>query len=81
MGSYRGMFFRHSTKQIAETSELVGFVKNLPDDSVEIIAEGQKEKLEELARWAIRGPEGAHVTRCETERQKATGKFQTFSIK
>lgn len=79
-GTVQGVFFRHSTKQIAEKLKFTGSVKNLPDGGVEIIAEGEKEKLEELARWAEHGPKYATVTSREMKWEEATGEFLTFSI-
>lgn len=79
-GTVQGVFFRHSTKKHADELGLVGIVKNTSDGSVEIIAEGSKEKIDSLITWAARGPELAHVTICETHWEDATGEFNTFSI-
>ncbi|CDR34433.1 acylphosphatase [Criblamydia sequanensis] len=49
-GKVQGVFFRATTKKHADQLGLFGSVKNLSDGSVEIIAQGPKEKLEELLR-------------------------------
>lgn len=79
-GTVQGVFFRHSTKALAEKLGLTGYASNLVDGSVDIVAEGAKEKLNELFRWAERGPEHATVLQCETKWEEATGEFSTFSI-
>ena len=53
-GRVQGVFFRASTQKVAEGLELTGWVKNCSDGSVEVHAEGDKEKLEErLAKLAV----------------------------
>jgi len=59
---------------------LVGWVKNTPDGKVEIVAEGDKEKLEELIAWCKKGPLFAKVENVEVEWQESTGEFSSFEI-
>jgi len=80
-GTVQGVFFRHSTKALAEKLGLTGYVSNLADGSVDIVAEGAKEKLNELFKWAQSGPEHAAVLQCETTWEEATGEFSAFSIR
>ncbi|CAD7934627.1 unnamed protein product [Amoebophrya sp. A120] len=58
-GKVQGVYYRDSTKKKAELLGLVGAAWNLKDGRVEIIAEGTKDKLDELERWCHLGPEGA----------------------
>ena len=48
IGRVQGVFFRASTLEQAQSLNLVGFVENLPDGSVEVVAEGPKYALEDL---------------------------------
>ncbi|MDP6476716.1 MAG: acylphosphatase, partial [Nitrospinaceae bacterium] len=55
-GRVQGVFFRASTQTRALELSLVGWVRNLPDSSVEIHAEGDRENLELLIEWCRQGP-------------------------
>ena len=79
-GHVQGVFFRASTQKKAEGLGLSGWVKNRPDGSVEIHAEGSREKLEELIAWCRNGPPQAEVSTiglCWTEAES----FSSFEIR
>jgi len=80
-GSVQGVGFRFTTIEKARNLGLVGWARNNPDGSVEIIAEGSKEKLEKLAIWAKKGPFLANVEKIETSWEKAIGGFTSFDVK
>lgn len=80
-GDVVGVSFRLSTIYIARELGLVGWVRNTENGGVEIVAEGPKEKLENLVKWAHKGPPIARVEKVEVEWQKATGEFTEFGIK
>jgi len=56
IGRVQGVFLRETTKQKAHELKIVGTIKNLPDDSVEIIAQGPKIRLQELVVWLDNDP-------------------------
>ncbi|MDP6477550.1 MAG: acylphosphatase, partial [Nitrospinaceae bacterium] len=58
---------RASTQTRALELSLVGWVRNLPDSSVEIHAEGDRENLELLIEWCRQGPPSAKVTRVDSD--------------
>ncbi len=60
-GMVQGVFFRVSTREVAQKLGVRGTVRNLSDGSVEIIAEGKEEKLNKLIRFAKNGPPSAKV--------------------
>ena len=60
-GKVQGVFFRQSTKELASALNLAGYVKNLPDGSVEIVATGNDEHIDHLIRWCSAGPPKAKV--------------------
>lgn len=60
-GLVQGVFYRASTKEIATQLSLVGYVRNLPDGSVEINAQGSAKAVEALHEWAKKGPKSARV--------------------
>ena len=47
-GEVQGVGFRATAKRLADQLQLTGYVKNLPDGSVELVAQGKKEMLEQL---------------------------------
>ncbi|MDK2959544.1 MAG: acylphosphatase [Synergistaceae bacterium] len=59
----QGVGFRHWTARTALSLGLTGWVRNLPDGSVEVQAQGEREALDKMAAWLRRGPSSARVTR------------------
>lgn len=80
-GLVQGVFFRHHTREKGESLGLTGWIRNTGDDKVEIVAEGAKEKLENLVTWVHQGPPAARVEKVEVEWSEATREFQGFEIK
>ncbi len=60
-GKVQGVFFRASTRQEAQRLGLCGWVRNEPDGSVRIEAEGDEPVLEQLVAWCQHGPDQARV--------------------
>jgi acylphosphatase len=59
---------------------LTGTVRNLPDNSVEITAEGDKKQLHKLADRLKQGPAGARVDNLELTWTEYTGQYSDFSV-
>jgi acylphosphatase len=66
-GSVQGVFFRASTQSQASEHSLTGWVRNLPDGTVEIHAEGEKESLDRFIEWCRQGPPAANVQRLDLD--------------
>jgi acylphosphatase len=79
-GRVQGVAFRHHARLVAERLRLVGRVRNQPDGSVWIVAEGPRERLEQLLDWAADGPEHAVVSTCHHEWQQASGDHTDFRV-
>jgi len=80
-GRVQGVFFRAHTRDLAQKLGLSGFVRNLPDGGVEVVAEGPEEKLQELIQFCHHGPPLAHVTNVEIRWEEPTGEFRGFSAR
>ena len=67
-GRVQGVCFRMYTQQQAENKGLTGWVRNLPDGRVELMAFGNQQQLDELNHWLKSGPSMAQVSnlQCET---------------
>lgn len=61
MGRVQGVFFRVETQKEALRLQLKGYVKNNPDGSVTVLAQGEEDKLQQLIEWCKKGPDGALV--------------------
>jgi acylphosphatase len=59
---------------------ITGWVKNCPDGSVEIVAEGSMQQLQDLIAWCRSGPQGARVERVNRDWQDFRGEFDRFFI-
>ncbi len=79
-GRVQGVYFRASTQREARRLGLSGWVRNRPDGSVEILAEGEELSIRELHGWAQKGPSAARVDRVDTRWRGFTGEFPDFRI-
>lgn len=78
-GRVQGVFFRDSTRERALKLGLTGSARNMPDGSVEVLACGRQDALEQLRAWLQSGPPMASVASVEStdvEHQK----FRNFTI-
>ena len=79
-GLVQGVFFRREITDLARRLGILGWVRNLPDGKVEVLAEGDKTRLDELIRFCHVGPRGAVVKRVEVEWSDYSGGFRGFRI-
>ena len=80
-GRVQGVLYRHNTQKMAQKLGLTGQVGNLADGRVEVVFEGEKDKIEEMIKWARRGPFLAKVENLEIIWEKYKDEFQNFKIK
>lgn len=80
-GRVQGVYFRASTRDQARQLGLAGWVRNCADGSVELLAEGETAKLEQLITWCHSGPRGAAVSEVTAEWQATVGEFVGFVVK
>ncbi len=60
-GRVQGVFFRDSTRRVAESLGITGHAINLPDGDVEVLACGDEASLDQLGKWLKDGPPHARV--------------------
>jgi acylphosphatase len=61
MGKVQGVYFRHSARLEAKRLGVRGLARNLPDGSVEVLAQGSQSSVDALRQWLNRGPARARV--------------------
>jgi len=66
-GLVQGVWYRASTQKKAKEIGVTGWVKNLPDGAVEVLACGTPEQLEYLEQWLWHGPDAAEVKAVEVK--------------
>jgi acylphosphatase len=60
-GKVQGVYFRHSARLEAKRLGVRGLARNLPDGSVEVLAQGSQGSVDALRQWLHRGPAHARV--------------------
>lgn len=80
-GRVQGVFFRHHTKEIAKKLDLSGYVKNLQNGDVEIVAKGSDGRLKELVEFCKKGPQLAKVGGIKIEYLDSKEEFYNFEIR
>jgi acylphosphatase len=79
-GIVQGVGFRYCAAQTARALGLRGYVRNLPDGCVEVVAEGEEARLERLRAWLEKGPPGAYVRHLQAHYAPARGLYKSFTI-
>lgn len=77
-GRVQGVAFRHYTCQSALELGVTGWVRNLPDGSVEGLFEGDEDAVAALVEWCRSGPPAARVDRLDIGTGSYSGEFDSF---
>ena len=72
-GRVQGVYYRDSCRQMAQRLGLDGWVRNLADGSVEVVAEGPRDDVSALAAWCRTGPPRAEVSGVEIVDEEPEG--------
>lgn len=78
-GKVQGVTFRETTKYVADQSGIKGFIRNEPDGSVYLEAEGEQWELDSFLEWCNDGPDRAKVESCTREEAELKN-FMDFVI-
>jgi len=79
-GRVQGVGFRYFVQHVGSRLGLCGNVRNCPDSTVEIVVEGEAEKIAEFLKKVEQGPPLARVLRVDVEDIPAQGKYRSFLI-
>jgi len=81
-GYVQGVGFRYSAVRMADKiGNITGYIRNLPNGTIEVVAEGPEEKLNEFLDWLHHGPSSAIVERVDVEWQPYLGQYNSFIVK
>ncbi len=80
-GYVQGVFFRATTQERARELQVSGWVRNRWDGTVEVLAEGEESRVDELVKWCHKGPPGARVTHVWVEEEPYQGEYDEFRIR
>jgi acylphosphatase len=79
-GRVQGVFFRDTTRRMAESRGVAGWVSNRPDGNVEAVFEGEADSVESMLSFCREGPRGAVVERVEVIEEEPEG-LRGFAIR
>jgi acylphosphatase len=79
-GRVQGVYFRQGMMETAEKNNVLGWVRNLPDNRVESVLEGNDSNVDAVIEWAHFGPAGAIVDELKISEENFTGEFREFEI-
>ncbi len=79
-GRVQGVYFRASTKKIADSFGINGWVRNLADGSVEVMAFGDLENIKKFSSWIKQGPEKAEVSAIDICKINYDQSYKGFEI-
>ena len=77
----QGVGFRYAAREVAGECPVTGWVRNLADGSVEIVAKGSHDAVARMTAWAQRGPRHASVDRVHIESFADTSEHLAFEIR
>lgn len=80
VGHVQGVGFRYTVDRIAGHFEVTGYVRNLPDGRVEMMAEGDESQLKDLLQAVRDSPMSRNIRHVEVLWQPAEHRFDSFGI-
>lgn len=80
-GKVQGVFFRANTRDAAVREGVFGWVRNLPDGTVEAVFEGDEEKVSSVIKWCKESQPYARVDGAVVTEEKYTGEFRRFEVR
>jgi len=79
-GKVQGVFFRETSRKIAEKLNIKGWIKNIPEEKVEALITGDEKNVSDFIKWCKTGPDRAKVKEVIVTKQPETF-FDKFEVK
>jgi acylphosphatase len=79
-GRVQGVGFRYSAREVACGYEVTGFVRNLPDGRVELVAEGEEAEAQAFLVAIQESQLGGHIRGEDVSWSAAVGEFNGFEV-
>jgi acylphosphatase len=79
-GRVQGVGFRYTVQDLAERFDVRGYVRNLPDGGVELVAEGRPDEIDRFLA-TIGEKMGVFIKKRTDNDSPATGEFEDFSVR
>jgi acylphosphatase len=79
-GLVQGVFFRDSTRRLAQRHGVAGWVANRADGAVEAVFEGEADAVERLVEFSREGPRGAQIESVAVTKEEPEG-LSGFSVR
>jgi len=79
-GKVQGVFFRQALKVLAIKNNVYGWVRNLKDNRVEALLEGDSNAVNLIVEWAHHGPANARVDEIKFNNEEFKNEFATFEV-
>jgi acylphosphatase len=80
-GVVQGVGFRFFTRRLANKMGIKGYVRNMPDGTVEIEAEGSDDQIESFLKELYKGPPSSKVSEIDTEELSGRGRYDGFEVR
>lgn len=80
-GRVQGVYYRAETKKAADKLGVTGYVKNLPDGSVEAVFKGNAPLVEKMIEWCHNGSENAKVDQVSKKNIDSLEDFSAFEVR
>lgn len=80
-GRVQGVFYRDFARREAERIGVKGFVRNLREGGVEIVAEGEHDKIKDFIKSCRKGSFASFVKHVKVKEEKPTSEFEDFEIR
>jgi acylphosphatase len=80
-GRVQGVNYRFFTQKVANMLGIKGWVRNLPDGRVEVVAEGEEDAIKKFIDFLHEGPIAARVDNVDVNEEKFRDEFENFEIR
>ncbi|MFH1417528.1 MAG: acylphosphatase [Planctomycetota bacterium] len=79
-GRVQGVGFRYTTCRIAADYDVTGYIRNLPDGRVEMLAEGESDEVDRFV-GAVSAEMSSNIQEAQKANSAATGEFDRFDVR